>query len=82
MACLTGLPAFASPEFCAPLRLALPLPGVAPQWLKAHLMSLWSVEVPCLRCKSHAIVRLPVQGYTTQPQLDPRTQTLTTERAP
>jgi isopenicillin-N epimerase len=79
MARLTGLPAFAAPEFCAPMMVAMPMPDFEPQVLKDRLMDHWHIEIPCFRWKSHAIVRVSVQAYTTQSQLDLLIEALASE---
>ena len=79
MARLTGLPAFAAPEFCAPMMVAMPMPAFDPLVLKDRLMDHWHIEIPCHTWKSHSIVRVSVQGYTTQSQLDLLVEALTAE---
>lgn len=79
MAKLTGLAPLSSPEFCAPLMVAMPMPEFDPAILKARLLEHWHIEIPCFRWQSHSIVRVSVQGYTSQPQLDLLVQALTEE---
>jgi isopenicillin-N epimerase len=66
---LTGLPAFSSPEFCAPQMVAMPVPDCDPLVLQRALMASYSIEIPCFKWKEHTIVRLSVQGYNTQAQM-------------
>ncbi len=67
---LTKLPAFSSPEFCAPQMVAMPVPYCDPQALKLTLLNDFNIEIPCYKWKDHTIVRLSVQGYNTIPQID------------
>lgn len=70
VAALTGLPAFSSPEFCAPQMVAMPVPDCDPAVLQKSLLEKFSIEIPCFKWKHHAIVRLSVQGYNSTEQLD------------
>ncbi len=79
VAALTHLPALSSPEFCAPQMVSMPVPDCDPEWLKARLMDQWHIEIPCFRWQDRCIVRVSVQGYTTQAQLDLLIRALTTE---
>jgi isopenicillin-N epimerase len=66
----TGLPAFGSLDFCAPQMVALPVPDCDPLALKRALMANYNIEIPCFKWKEHTIVRVSVQGYNMQSQLD------------
>jgi isopenicillin-N epimerase len=70
LAALTGLAPFASPRFCAPQMVAMPVPDYDPQTLKDQLLAGWNIEIPCYRWQGHCIVRVSVQGYNSQPHLD------------
>jgi isopenicillin-N epimerase len=65
-----GLPAFASPEFCAPQMVAMPVPDYDPQVLQRTLMADYNIEIPCFKWKDHTIVRVSAQGYNTQAHMD------------
>ncbi len=79
IASLTGLPPFAAPKFCAPMMVAMPIPDCDTQALKDRLLEHWHIEIPCFRWQSHCIVRVSVQAYTTQSQLDVLVKALATE---
>jgi isopenicillin-N epimerase len=79
LAALTGLAPFASPEFCAPQMVSMPVPDCDPDWLKARLLEEYHIEIPCFRWQNHSIVRVSVQGYTPQSQLDLLIRALTAE---
>ena len=67
----TGMPAFASAEFCAPQMVAMPVPRTDPMVLKQDLLSRFGIEIPCFDWKdAHTIVRLSVQGYNSADQMD------------
>lgn len=67
---LTGLPALASPEFCAPLMVAMPVPDCDPQQLHDDLWEQYRIEIPVFSWQDRCIVRLSVQGYNTRSQMD------------
>lgn len=67
---ITGLPPFSSPEFCAPQMVAMPIPDCDPVALQRRLLAEHRIEIPCFRWKQHCIVRLSVQGYNNQSQMD------------
>jgi isopenicillin-N epimerase len=66
----TGLPAFGTSDFCAPQMVALPVPECDTDDLKTKLLEEYNIEIPCFHWKGRAIVRLSVQGYNTQAQMD------------
>jgi isopenicillin-N epimerase len=70
VAAFTGLPAFGAPEFCAPQMVAMPVTDCDPMALKLALLEESNIEIPCFKWKEHTIVRLSVQGYNTQAQMD------------
>lgn len=70
VAALTGLPAFASPEFCAPQMASMPVPTCDPLLLQRSLMEQYGIEIPCFTWKAHTIVRVSAQGYNTAQQMD------------
>lgn len=67
---LTGLPAFSSPEFCAPQMVAMPVTACDPLDLKQRLLQQFSIEIPCFTWQQHTVVRVSAQGYNTQSQMD------------
>ncbi len=70
VAAWSGLPAFASPEFCAPQMVAMPVPDCDPTFLKKRLLEDYNIEIPCFKWQGHTIVRVSAQGYNTQAQMD------------
>ncbi len=76
VAALTGLAALSSPEFCAPQMVAMPVPRCDPMVLKLALLQDYGIEIPCFDWKDHTIVRLSVQGYNTQADMDRLVQAL------
>lgn len=66
----TGLPAFGTPEFCAPQMVSMPVSRCVPLDLQRALLADYSIEIPCFDWKDHTIVRVSVQGYNTQSQMD------------
>ncbi|WP_374434300.1 aminotransferase class V-fold PLP-dependent enzyme [Tabrizicola sp.] len=70
VAALTGLPAFSSPEFCAPQMVSMPVPSCDPQVLQRSLMDRFGIEIPCFNWQAHTIVRVSAQGYNTSTQMD------------
>lgn len=67
---LTGLPAFSSPEFCAPQMVAMPVPKCDPKALQSKLYRDHKIELPCFDWQDHTIVRVSAQGYNTQAHMD------------
>ena len=76
VAALTGLAALSSPEFCAPQMVAMPVPRCDPMVLKLALLQDYGIEIPCFDWKDHTIVRLSVQGYNIQADMDRLVQAL------
>jgi isopenicillin-N epimerase len=70
VAALTGLPAFSSPDFCAPQMVSMPVPSCDPLLLQRGLMDGYGIEIPCFTWQTHTIVRVSAQGYNTQEQMD------------
>ena len=70
VAAFTGLPPFSTPAFCAPQMVAMPVPDCDPAALKLSLLNDFNIEIPCFKWKDHTIVRLSVQGYNAQAQID------------
>jgi isopenicillin-N epimerase len=70
VAAFTRLPAFSTPEFCAPQMVAMPVPNCDPMALKLALLAHGNIEIPCFKWKDHTIVRLSVQGYNAQADMD------------
>lgn len=77
---LTGLAPLSSPEFCAPQMVAIPVPALEDP-LKFHdmLLERYGIEIPVFNWQNHSIVRLSVQGYNSQRQMDILVEALTTE---
>ena len=67
---LTGLAALSSPAFCAPQMVSMPVPRCDPTQLKARLYDDYHIEIPCFDWQDHTIVRVSVQGYNTESQMD------------
>ncbi len=67
---ITGLPALSSPEFCAPQMVSMPVPRCDTAVLKTRLYDEYQIEIPCFDWQDHSIVRLSVQGYNTESQMD------------
>lgn len=67
---LTGLPAFSSPEFCAPQMVAMPVTACDPLLLQRTLMAEHGIEIPCFKWQDHTVVRVSGQGYNSQAQMD------------
>ncbi len=70
VAAWTGLPAFGSPEFCAPQMVAMPVPDCDPKFLKKRLLEDYNIEIPCYKWQGRTIARVSAQGYNTQGQMD------------
>ncbi len=77
---LTGLAPLSSPEFSAPQMVAIPVPALEDP-LKFHdmLLERYAIEIPVFNWQKHSIVRLSVQGYNSQRQMDILTDALKTE---
>ena len=75
---LTNLPAFSSPEFCAPQMVAMPVPPCDTADLQRQLMAQYGIEIPCFTWAGYHIVRVSAQGYNTQTQMDRLVQALST----
>lgn len=75
---MTGLPPFASPQFCAPQMVAMPVPRTDPKALQAALMERFHIEIPCFDWKDHTVVRVSAQGYNTRADMDLLVEGLTT----
>lgn len=67
---LTQIPALATPALCAPQMVAMPVPGCDPALLKHRLYEDYQIEIPCFRWQDRTIVRLSVQPYTSDAELD------------
>jgi isopenicillin-N epimerase len=74
---ITRLPALSSPEFCAPQMVSMPLPRCDPIALKAKLLDQFHIEMPVFDWQDHTIVRLSVQGYNSQKDMDVLVNALT-----
>ena len=77
---LTGLAPLSSPEFSAPQMVAIPVPALEDP-LKFHdmLLERYGIEIPVFNWQKHSIVRLSVQGYNSQRQMDILVEALKTE---
>jgi isopenicillin-N epimerase len=67
---LTGLAPLSSPEFRAPQMASRRVPRTEPQALQQRLLAESGIEIPCFDWQDHTIVRVSVQGYNTQADLD------------
>ena len=67
---LTGLPALASPEFCAPQMIAMPIPPCDAQAVHDELLRAYGIEIPVFEWQGRHIVRLSCQGYNDRAQMD------------
>lgn len=66
----TGLPALSTATFCAPQMVSMPVPRCDPAQLKTRLYDDYQIEIPCFDWQDHTIVRVSVQGYNTETQMD------------
>lgn len=66
---LIGLPALSSPEFCAPQMVSVRLPQGAPGLHDAFL-DRHGIEIPFPFWKGQSFLRLSVQGYNSQADMD------------
>ncbi len=73
----TGLVPFASPAFCAPQMVAMPIPPCEPLELQMALLAKYRIEIPVFRWKDHHIARVSAQGYNTQSEMDALVEGLT-----
>lgn len=67
---LTSLPPLSSPEFRAPQMASIPVPDCDPDWLKGVLLDKYRIEMPTPRWRDRSLIRLSVQAYNTQAQMD------------
>ncbi|RVT83536.1 aminotransferase class V-fold PLP-dependent enzyme [Rhodobacteraceae bacterium CCMM004] len=67
---MTGLPPLAAPALTAPQMVALPVPRCDPHWLKRALLERYRIEVPVFDWKENTIVRLSVQCYNSDEDID------------
>ena len=67
---LTGIPPFASPEFCAPQMVSMPIPLGDPVALNRQLLTQYGIEIPVFIWRGQMIARLSVQGYNTREHMD------------
>jgi isopenicillin-N epimerase len=67
---LTGLQPLSSAAFSAPQMVAMPVPACDTQALQRRLWEAYRIEIPCYQWRGHSIVRLSVQGYNSQKDLD------------
>lgn len=70
LARLTGLPPLSAPDFCAPQMVAMPVPRCDPIRLHDDLLARHRIEIPVFDWQDITIVRLSVQCYTTDDELD------------
>ncbi len=75
----SGLAGFCTPEFCAPQMVALRVPRIDPMALKLALLERHRIEIPVFDWQENTIVRLSVQGYNTQSQMDALVEALAAE---
>lgn len=67
---LTGLAPLSAAQFCAPQMVAMPIPECDTAELHRTLFERYGIEIPVLKWRDTCIVRLSVQGYNSQPQMD------------
>lgn len=67
---LTGLPAIAAPEFCAPQMVAMPVPDCDTLATRDRMVGEFGIEVPAPRWNGRSFIRLSVQGYNTREETD------------
>lgn len=67
---LTGYPPLAAPGFRAPQMAALQVPDCDTARLQRELLARFAVELPCLVWNGRSIVRVSVQGYNSEADLD------------
>jgi isopenicillin-N epimerase len=67
---LTGLPALSAPEFCAPQMVSVELPPHDPVALHDRLLGEFGIEIPVPVWQGRTLLRLSVQGYTTEAECD------------
>jgi isopenicillin-N epimerase len=70
VAALTGLGPFSTPEFCAPQMVSMPVPPCDTADLQRQLLAQYGIEIPCFKWADYHIVRVSVQGYNTNAQMD------------
>ncbi|WP_158498622.1 aminotransferase class V-fold PLP-dependent enzyme [Martelella endophytica] len=70
VAALTGLAPLSAAEFSAPQMVAIPVPPVDTMWLHTELWKRFNIEIPVHRFQNHHLVRLSVQGYNTEAEMD------------
>lgn len=67
---LTGLDLLADPKFIAPQMISVRLPDCDVHSVKQTLLDQYRIEVPVLRWKGVAVLRLSIQGYNTAADAD------------
>lgn len=67
---LTGLNAFSSDEYCAPQMVSMQIPNCDTLALNRELLARYRIEIPVFDWRGQSIVRLSVQGYNGQHQMD------------
>jgi isopenicillin-N epimerase len=67
---MTGLPPIASPEFCAPQMVAMPIPECDAPELHKTLREKRRIEIPVFKWQDRCIARVSVQGYNSREQMD------------
>lgn len=67
---LTKLAPLSAADFAAPQMVAMPLPACDAEALQRRLREEFSIEIPVLHWRDHTLLRLSVQGYNTQADMD------------
>ncbi|MEO8530340.1 MAG: aminotransferase class V-fold PLP-dependent enzyme [Deltaproteobacteria bacterium] len=73
---ITHFPALSTPEFCAPQMIACEIATCDPRELHQRLLAEFKIEIPCHTWHDKTLIRVSVQGYTTQAELDHLVSTL------
>ncbi len=77
---LTGLPPLSADAYRAPQMAAMEVPRTDPAALKNHLWHEHRIEIPVYDWQERSFVRLSVQGYTTDQDLDALVEALSAYR--
>ncbi len=67
---MTGLAPIASPEFCAPQMVAMPIPQCDAPELHKTLREKHRIEIPVFKWQDRCIARVSVQGYNSRQHMD------------
>lgn len=70
MAALTNMPQISTPEFCAPQMVSMEVPATDHFKLQSDLHNEFRIEIPAVPWKGRVFLRLSVQCYNTQAEMD------------